>query len=108
MSFSITTSNVGGLVTDEPQKAVMRREEFAAAFSKTKTIDLPPINLQQDFKLFNAAINCPAPPEGGAGFRAGLDIDVDVALKAQVGFGFTVEGHIFPPKIDKLQLIGSA
>ncbi|EJD50572.1 hypothetical protein AURDEDRAFT_112184 [Auricularia subglabra TFB-10046 SS5] len=109
VSFAITTSNVKGVVPEDAgAQSFSLGQSFAAvsSFKKTKTIDLPPIGVHEEFELFKTSIDCPVPAEGGAGFSAGLDVDLNVDLDAQVGFGFAVEGHIFPPMISKMQLIG--
>ncbi|KZW02304.1 hypothetical protein EXIGLDRAFT_760137 [Exidia glandulosa HHB12029] len=108
--FSVTSAEVDGLVSgpNGPLQTYRRRSNSVVKrISKTGKIDLPPIDLHKSFNIFNASIDCPVPAEGGAGFSAGLDVDVDVGVDAQISFGFTISGKIFPPKITKFNVFGN-
>ncbi|KZW02299.1 hypothetical protein EXIGLDRAFT_484603 [Exidia glandulosa HHB12029] len=115
VAFSVTSSNVDGVVNgpNGPLQTFRRRvargegHSLSKRISKTKKIDLPPVSLHRDFNLFNASIDCPAVAGSAAGFSAGLDVDVNVGVDAQIAFGFTIAGNIFPPKVTKFNLFGS-
>ncbi|KAH7104420.1 hypothetical protein BKA62DRAFT_635547 [Auriculariales sp. MPI-PUGE-AT-0066] len=116
VEFAVATSNseeLGNslLSTHSLLSSFVKRSEnetnLLARWEKTHQFDIPPINIDKSFNLFSTSIDCPAPTEGGAGFSASVSVDAAVKVDAQVGFGFTVGGKIFPPKINKMQVIGT-
>lgn len=115
VAFEVTSTNVEDVITGDSSgplqasrfaRRVQSGHSLVSRITKSKTFNLPPINLHRDFNLFNASIDCPA-TAAGAGFSAGLDVDVNVGVDAQVAFGFTVSGKIFWPKITKFEVFGS-
>lgn len=116
VDFAVSTSN-----SEELGDSLMRTNHLLSSFvkrnasdallprwEKTHTFDVPPLKVDQSFPLFSASIDCPAAAEGGAGFSASVGVDAHVLVDTQVAFGFTIAGKIFPPKITKMQVIGSA
>ncbi|KAH7092710.1 hypothetical protein BKA62DRAFT_776055 [Auriculariales sp. MPI-PUGE-AT-0066] len=113
IDFEVTTSNVADTgVVPAPGNgdvAVSRREDgqLLRRWEKTKMFDLPAINVDKTWNMFSTSISCPAPEGTGIGFDASISVDADVKVDAHVGFGFAVAGKIFPPKITKMQVLGT-
>ncbi|KAL5497716.1 hypothetical protein ACEPAH_2647 [Sanghuangporus vaninii] len=67
-------------------------------FNKTKSTDLPPINIDQSFNIFNTTLSCSANEE------AKLSVDVNAKLNAEVTIGAVLAGSLIPPKIKEFGL----
>ncbi|KAL5478586.1 hypothetical protein ACEPAI_2770 [Sanghuangporus weigelae] len=67
-------------------------------FNKTKSTDLPPINIDQSFNIFNTTLSCSANEE------AKLSVDVNAKLNAEVTIGTVLAGSLIPPKIKEFVL----
>lgn len=104
ISFSINGSNIPTNATAPPSSIQSRgrRQLVSPRFDKSGSTSAPPINLSKDITLINQSFSCPA--NGGVGVDAHLKVDVDVGVDAQVSFGYTASGSIFPPKLKHLAL----
>ncbi|EJD01947.1 uncharacterized protein FOMMEDRAFT_20739 [Fomitiporia mediterranea MF3/22] len=67
-------------------------------FNQTKSTDLPPINIDQKFNIFNKTLSCSAQEQ------AKLSVDVDAKVNAQVTIGAVLAGSIIPPKVKEFGL----
>lgn len=68
-------------------------------FDKSVTKDLPAINVDETFPIFEQSIACPA---NGAipAFDASLKADVNGKVNAVITLGAAASGTIVPPKLD--------
>lgn len=106
ISFSVSSTSSSNAGLGSPQTYRRgRRNALAPRWGISKTIDLPPVSLHRQFTIFQTSISCPA-PAGGSGFSADFDVGVEAGVDAQIGFGFNVNGNIFPPKITKFNVFG--
>jgi hypothetical protein len=82
---------------------------FFPAVSKATTIDthenksIPLVNVNQNFPILDANIDCPAKPPA-PGFSASLNVNVDAKAQAVVTVGAAAHGTIIPPNFDEFSL----
>ena len=69
-------------------------------FDSSKSINLPPVNIDKQFNLVDESLSCPP-------VSARLKIDVDAKATALATIGVAVSGTILPPKIDSFALVTS-
>uniref|UniRef100_A0A0W0EY55 DUF7223 domain-containing protein n=1 Tax=Moniliophthora roreri TaxID=221103 RepID=A0A0W0EY55_MONRR len=91
------------------------------SFDKSITKDLPPVNVDKTFPIFEEKITCPATEDLPA-FDASIKADAATKANAVVSIGIAAAGTIVPPKFSEfgvfagldadlqgtLQLVGSA
>ncbi|KAL5520933.1 hypothetical protein ACEPAF_2936 [Sanghuangporus sanghuang] len=73
-------------------------DSFLGDFNKTKSTDLPPINIDQSFNIFNTTVSC------STNEQAKLSVDVNAKLNAEVTIGAVLAGSLIPPKIKEFGL----
>ena len=71
-------------------------EAFSAfsigGFNKNISTTLPAINIDKDFTIFSQNLSC-------SGVTAGLEVDIDTNINAQVTVGVIVQGSLIPPEV---------
>ncbi|KAK7457234.1 hypothetical protein VKT23_010536 [Stygiomarasmius scandens] len=136
VSIAIEGSNVPGAVGDaEITPAPARRSRLNmkkrgflgdifkkfTSFDKDITKDLPPVDIDQTFPIFEDKISCPASGNIPA-FDASIKADVVAKAHAVISLGMAATGTVVPPKLDEfgvfvglnadltgtLELVGSA
>ena len=67
-------------------------------FIRNSTSDTIPINIHQQFNVFNTSTSCTGSDD------AKLSIDADMSLQGEIDLGVIAQGTIIPPKFDKFGL----
>lgn len=79
------------------------------SFSKNSSTTLPPIDVNKDFQLLNADIDCSGSVAGAsAGITANIKSDLLAVAHAEVTIGAAANGTIIPPLINEFVLFASA
>ncbi|TDL21135.1 hypothetical protein BD410DRAFT_840835 [Rickenella mellea] len=72
---------------------------FSNSFNQTKSTTLPPIDINQNFPIFNTSFACP----GTSG--ASININADAKAHADITLGVVAAGTIAPPSITEFALL---
>ncbi|KAL5478595.1 hypothetical protein ACEPAI_2779 [Sanghuangporus weigelae] len=65
---------------------------------RTKSTDLPSLNIDQSFNIFNTTLSCSVNEE------AKLSVDVNAKLNEEVTIGTVLAGSLIPPKLKEFDL----
>ncbi|KAF7323863.1 USP domain-containing protein [Mycena kentingensis (nom. inval.)] len=88
---------VANSTTEQRRRALQERNW--TAFNKTKSIDLSPIKISQEFPLFTASVDC---KDGLAGFSASVSAGFSTNIETDISIGIIAAGTFIPPKIKQL------
>lgn len=67
-------------------------------FDKNISTNLPPISVDKDFPIFSQNISC------AQVVNAGIEIDLDAKVDAQVTVGVVAQGSLIPPSVTEFAM----
>lgn len=67
-------------------------------FDKNISTNLPPISVDKDFQIFSQNISC------AQVVSAGIEIDLDAKVDAQITIGVVAQGSLIPPSVTEFAM----
>ncbi|KAI0319873.1 hypothetical protein OF83DRAFT_1169791 [Amylostereum chailletii] len=91
--------------TETQHRRLLARDDAnGTATNETQSKTFPPIDVNKNFNLFNASVDCSAGNLSPVPFKASVKVDVDARAHAEISIGVSVMGTLVPPSLGQAMI----